>query len=167
MIEFRPFTNTDYDDLISWIDSEELLMQISGPNLSFPLTREQLTRNISEPNRRAYAITEILTGKMIAYAEIFVTSENIASLDKILIGDPNMRGKGIGQQIMQHLLFISFVILGVDIATLNVFDWNEPAIKCYEKAGFRINYEKTRTLEFKGASWKVLNMCLIRGEHMV
>jgi RimJ/RimL family protein N-acetyltransferase len=167
MIEFRPFTNADYDELISWIDSEELLMQISGPNLSFPLTREQLTRNISEPNRRAYAITEILTGKMIAYAEIYVTSENIASLDKILIGDRNMRGKGIGQQIMKQLLFISFMILGTEIATLNVFDWNEPAIKCYEKAGFRINKEKTRSLEFKGVTWQVLNMCLVRSEHTV
>src|SRR4030095_6852794 len=120
--------------------------------------REQLAKNISEPNRRAYAIMEVITGKMIAYAEIYVTTENIASLDKIIIGDPKMRGKGIGQQIMQQLLFISFVILGVEIATLNVFDWNTPAIKCYEKAGFIINKEKTRTLEFKGVSWNVLNM---------
>jgi RimJ/RimL family protein N-acetyltransferase len=165
VIEFRPFTNTDFDELISWVDSEELLMQFSGPNLKFPLTEEQLIRNISEPNRRAYAITETLTGKMIAYAEIYVTTENIASLDKIIIGDPKMRGKGIGLQIMQQLLFISFRILGTDVATLNVFDWNTSAIRCYEKAGFKINKDKTRNMEYKGESWLVLNMCIVRSEH--
>jgi RimJ/RimL family protein N-acetyltransferase len=167
MIEFRPFTKTDYNELISWVDSEEMLMQFSGPNLTFPLTTEQLTRNISEPNRRAYAIIEPLTGKMIAYAEIFVTTENIASLDKIIIGDPKMRGKGIGLQIMQQLLFISFMILGTEIATLNVFDWNISAIRCYEKAGFRINQEKTMNMEYKGVPRKVLNMCIIRSERKV
>jgi RimJ/RimL family protein N-acetyltransferase len=99
---------------------------------------------------------------MIAYAEIYVTTENIASLDKIIIGDPKLRGKGIGLQIMQQLLFISFIILGTEIATLNVFDWNTSAIRCYEKAGFRINKEKTRNMEYKGSSWLVLNMYIVR-----
>jgi RimJ/RimL family protein N-acetyltransferase len=165
MIEFRPFTITDYDELISWVDSEELLMQFSGPHLKFPLTKEQLTRNISEPNRRAYAIIETITEKMIAYAEIYVTTENIASLDKIIIGDPKLRGKGIGLQIMQQLLFISFFNLGTELATLNVFDWNTSAIRCYEKAGFRINKEKTRNMEYKGSSWLVLNMYIVRSEY--
>jgi RimJ/RimL family protein N-acetyltransferase len=162
MIQFQPFTKADFDTLISWITSEEALIQFSGPVFKYPLTKEQLILNTSDPKRHAYTIVESLTGKMIAYAEIFTTIENIAVLDRIIIGDLKMRGKGIGLQIVQQLLYISFEILGAERASLFVFDWNTSAIKCYEKAGFIINNDKTRKLEFKGETWMVLNMSIGR-----
>jgi RimJ/RimL family protein N-acetyltransferase len=162
MIQFQPFTKTDFDTLISWVESEKALIQFSGPVFKFPLTKEQLTLNNADQNRRTYTITEIITGKMIAYAEIFITSDHEAVLDRIIIGDQKMRGHGIGLQIVQQLLFISFVILGAKKASLLVFDWNIGAIKCYEKAGFVINNDKTMKLEFNGETWMVINMILDR-----
>ncbi len=158
MIQLQPFTSKDFDTLISWVGSEEELLQFSGPDFKFPLTREQLEINISEKNRHPYAIMGASTGKMIAYAEIYITKENIAILGRILIGDPEMRGHGIGVQIVRELLFISLTILGAKSTSLYVFDWNIGAIKCYEKAGFVINQEKTANLEFKGQTFKLLTM---------
>ena len=162
MIQFHPFTDSDFDTLISWVDSEKTLLQFSGPVFKFPLTKEQLSQNISDPNRHAYAVTEAASGKMIAYAEIFITAENSAFLSRIIIGDPNKRGHGIGQQIMQLLLFNSFEVLGADNATLYVFDWNIPAIKCYGKTGFIINNDEPMKLEFNGEQWLVLKMSIER-----
>ena len=158
MIQLQPFTSKDFDTLISWVGSEEELLQFSGPDFKFPLTREQLVVNISEPTRHPYAITDASSGKMIAYAEIYMTRENMAILGRILIGDPEMRGHGIGVQIVQELLFISFTILGAKSTALYVFEWNIGAIKCYEKAGFVINPEKTANLVFKGQTFKLLTM---------
>ena len=158
MIQLQPFTNKDFDTLISWVGNEEELLQFSGPDFKFPLTREQLAVNISEQNRHPYAIVDASSGKMIAYAEIYVTRENTGILGRILIGDPEMRGHGIGVQIVQELLFISYTILGVKNTSLYVFDWNIGAIKCYEKAGFVINLDKTANLVFKGQTLKLLTM---------
>jgi hypothetical protein len=111
MIQFQPRTKTAFDTLISWVESEEVLLQFSGPLFKFLLTKEQPALNISDQNRHTYAITESLTGKMIAYAEIFITLENIALLDRIIIGDPKMRWQGIGLQIVQQLLMFRSLLL--------------------------------------------------------
>ncbi len=41
-----------------------------------------------------------------------------------------------------------------------MYDWNAGAIKCYEKAGFIINKNKTRSIEVKGKIWNSLNMTI-------
>jgi hypothetical protein len=37
MIQLTPFTEKDFDQLIAWVDSNELLMTIAGPYFSFRL----------------------------------------------------------------------------------------------------------------------------------
>jgi RimJ/RimL family protein N-acetyltransferase len=160
MIQFRPFVVEDFETLISWIDSEKTLLQFSGPVFKYPLTTDQLSLNISEANRYAYSVTETVSCKMIAYAELFITRENISHISRIIIGDPKLRGQGIGSQIIRQLLYHSFEVFGTEMATLYVFDWNTPAIKCYEKAGFVHDPDKTMKMEFQGEQWLVLHMSI-------
>lgn len=160
MIRFRPFVKEDFDTLISWIDSEKTLLQFSGPVFKYPLTTAQLSLNNAEPNRHAYAITETASEKMIAYAELFITKENVSHISRIIIGDPKQRGQGIGSQIIRQLLLNSFEFFGAEKATLYVFDWNFLAIKCYEKAGFVQNPAKTVRFTFQGEELQVLHMSI-------
>jgi len=57
----------------------------------------------------------------------------------INIGEKSVRGKGIGTEVVQILLRYCFMVLGVYSVHLDVLETNTPAIKCYEKAGFRIS----------------------------
>lgn len=57
----------------------------------------------------------------------------------INIGEKAARGKGIGTEVVQILLRYCFMVLGVYSVHLDVLETNTPAIKCYEKAGFRIS----------------------------
>jgi hypothetical protein len=41
MVRLEKFNKCAYADLISWIDSKEMLMQFAGPSFDFPLTNEQ------------------------------------------------------------------------------------------------------------------------------
>lgn len=59
-----------------------------------------------------------------------------ARVGKVLVGDKNARGKGIGRQMIREILKIAFDDLHLHRVSLGVFDFNVSAISCYEKAGF-------------------------------
>ena len=52
----------------------------------------------------------------------------------MLVGNKNVRGKGIGQLMMEEILKVAFDELRLHRVSLGVFDFNVSAIACYEKA---------------------------------
>ena len=160
MIQLEPFTKNDFAQLIAWVDTEEQLMQFAGPLLHFPLRAAQLEIYIKEKRRYAFKVVHLSTNNNIGHAEIYLSNKNVASLCRILIGDPALRGKGYGYQVLKQLLTISFTQLNVQKAMLNVFDWNTSAIRCYEKAGFSIDETNTQQREVNGKKWTAMNMTL-------
>jgi RimJ/RimL family protein N-acetyltransferase len=161
MIRLEKFGRDNYGDLISWVDSEETLMQFAGPAFNFPLTPEQLDISLRDKNRIAFRIDSNETNLSLGHSEIYL-SEDSAKIGRILIGDVTQRGKGLGQQIVKLLLDYSFSIPGKTMVELNVFDWNISAIKCYEKAGFTITPNKTLERKIKGNIWIAINMTISR-----
>ena len=159
MIKLERFDEFSYDTLISWVDSEEALMQFAGPLFIFPLTCEQLANSNKDPRRHSFKVISLETGEMIAHAEIFVM-ESVARFGRILIGDEKLRGKGIGQEIIKQLLEYTINVLNQSKVDLLVFDWNIHAIKCYEKVGFIVNPEIRYERKVKGETWIALNMAL-------
>lgn len=159
IIQLEKFDKESYDTFISWVDSAETLMQIAGPTLSFPLTKEQLDHSLADKNRFAYKVLDAGSNEMIGHGEIYV-KEDSAKLGKIFIGEPKYRGKGLGQQLVQKLLKIVFIDLKQTKAELNVFDWNTRAIRCYEKAGFVVNPSLKFERTVNGKSWTAINMVL-------
>lgn len=160
MIRLDKFTTNDYANLISWIDSEELLIQIAGRQMSFPVTAEQLDISQADKNRNAFSIIDTATGRSIGHCELYIM-ESTVKIDRLLIGDPSMKGKGLCSEIIKLLLEYGFNILHRQEIELNVFDWNVAAIRCYEKAGFKKNPGKTMEFEVnKGNRWTAINMTI-------
>ena len=163
-IRFENFSKENYDDLISWIDNEEFLMQFAGPLLNFPLTHEQLTTSLSDKNRIAYRIVNNETNLSIGHCEIYL-SKNSAKIGRILIADSKQRGKGLGQEIVVMLLDFIFSNLDRTIVELNVFDWNIAAIKCYKKVGFSINKNISLERKIKDSTWIAINMSIDKSSY--
>ena len=158
MIELQPFGVEDFDTLIRWVDSEETLVQFAGQHFNFPLTATQLAASVQDMNRLAFKVTDAATGISIGHAEIHLPGTGTAVFCRILIGDAAYKGKGLCHEIIKALLTITFMKLDVEQAELNVFDWNIPAIKCYQRNGFVINPGKTRERVVNGKIWTALNM---------
>ena len=159
MISLEKFTENDFEDLISWINNIEELMQFAGPQLTFPLTNEQLQEILNNKNVLSYKVIENSTNSLIGHAEIFI-KDNSFSLARILIGDINSRGKGLGKIIIGKLLDFGFTNLDKNTAELNVFDWNTSAIKCYEKVGFEINPNIKFDRKINDQIWIAINMTI-------
>jgi RimJ/RimL family protein N-acetyltransferase len=55
----------------------------------------------------------------------------------IVIGEPDCRGKGYGTEATRLVLDYAFTALGLHNVFLRVYAYNTPAIRAYEKAGFK------------------------------
>lgn len=159
MIELLAFGNTDFKTLISWVETESILVQFAGTYFTFPLTEKQLEHYVEDSNRLIYKVVLSSTQNTIGHAEIYLENR-IAILCRIIIGLPELRGRKLGLEIMNALLEISFTRLEAERAELNVFDWNLAAIQCYKKAGLVINTVKTKKREVNGKTWTALNMMI-------
>ena len=160
MITLEQFNESDFERLINWVDNEEILVQFAGPLFSFPLTIGQLQEYKNDKNRHLFKVME--PGKRaIGHAELFQSDdEKTVRICRVLIGDKTKRGQGVGQQIINELLKISFVKLDKENVELNVYDWNTNAIKCYEKVGFAVNPNKRFESEVNGSVWTAINMTI-------
>lgn len=158
MIRLEPFKQEDFKRLISWIDSEELLIQFAGAIFTYPLTEEQLESYLEDPKRFAFKVIDTNSDHVIGHAEIYQTENHTAKICRVLIGDRSLRGKGFGQELIRELISFSINHLQVPTVELNVYDWNTGAIRCYEKVGFVMDPEKFTTLTVDGKNWKSMNM---------
>ena len=158
MIRLEKFTESDFDKLISWITCEEDLIQFAGTIFTFPLTKKQLHIYISNPCVNAYKVIYEQENLHIGHAEIFISENNPPKLCRIIIGNKNYRGAGLGKQLVKELLNISYNNFKSNRVELNVFDWNENAIKCYEGVGFMMNKEIRKEIIVNENKWISVNM---------
>lgn len=158
MIKLEPFEKKDFAQLISWIDSEESLVQFAGPVFTFPLTHDQLADHVADPNRKSFKVVYKKDNRTIGHAEIYLKFAHTARLCRILIGDPEFRGQGLGKKLVEILLEKAYDEFGANTVELNVYEDNTAAIKCYEKAGFKIQQGEAKTTTVNGQTWASLKM---------
>ena len=145
IIELLPFEREDYPRLIGWIQSEESMILWSGPYFQFPLNIQQLDDYLLSsygklPPKRIYKVKDVCLQEIIGHIELnhIDRRNNAATVSKVLIGLPENRGKGYGRAMIKELLRIAFEVEKLHRVDLKVFDFNNPAIKCYESLGFQI-----------------------------
>jgi RimJ/RimL family protein N-acetyltransferase len=157
-LKLTPFQPSDFATFISWLDNEELLFQIAGKYFTFPVTDDQLQNYLADGKSIAFNVLDTERNKIIGHAEIILLGNGRVKLDKVIIGDPSMRGKGLGGQLIEELLNYAFRELGATDVELLVFDWNIAGIKCYEKAGFSFVEDEIPPMEINEKRWFVKKM---------
>jgi len=79
----------------------------------------------------------------------------------IYIGDAANRGRGYGSEATRMILAFAFRVLGLHNVMLRVYEYNEPALRVYRKAGFREIGRRTQSQFMDGRFWDVILMeCL-------
>lgn len=160
MIDLETFEQSDFQYLKKWINTEEELVQFAGAIFDFPLTKNQIEDYLKDEKRKVYRVVfKTEKGKKnIGIAELYDHSEKTNKIARVLIGEKSVRGKGIGTYLINELVRHSFEYDEKEIVTLNVYDWNIPAIKCYEKVGFVKTTRETKITHFKDENWKAIEM---------
>lgn len=170
-IALIPFTESDIDLLLEWVPSAEFMVQWSGPQFRFPLDREIFRRHLARakgdrPLLLAFKAVNRQTGQAVGYGELanIDYSNKSAYLARILIGPKAARGQGYGGQLVEALLEIAFLQLRLHRVALNVYDFNQAAIRCYEKAGFTNEGIRRDGTRFKNQYWSSYAMSILENE---
>ncbi|MDJ1504542.1 GNAT family protein [Xanthocytophaga agilis] len=164
-IQLEPFTSTDFNQFIGWITSEKALIQFAGSTFQYPVTREQLEKHIVSESREIFRVRHITHNSIVGHAEMVVNQSNEgARLALILIGDPSMRGKGLGKELIRELLSLGFNKMNLHRIELNVYDFNHLAITCYQQAGFRIEGILRENQRVGNQFWSTIVMSILKNE---
>jgi RimJ/RimL family protein N-acetyltransferase len=171
-IHLRAIRADDFQSILSWVGTHEELVQWSGPwNFDFPLDESQLTRFFLTENvehgikrKQFVAVAEDSPEPIgqIGFSRIW-SKTNAAHLGPVIVA-PSLRGKGIASQMVRELLRIGFTELHLHRIELVVFDFNKPAIACYEKAGFRAEGLLRDIVFVGGEYWHWIAMSVLEHE---
>ncbi len=131
LFEMRPFTLAEAGQIARWAQRAEDAWQVAGARE--PLTAADVTRWTLETN---YALTLLLDGDPVAYAEIVEDDvEGDAEIQHLLIA-PSMRGRGIGREMLARLCAFAGERLPYPDIWLRARRDHPPAIRCAQAAGF-------------------------------
>ncbi|SEI97410.1 Protein N-acetyltransferase, RimJ/RimL family [Dyadobacter koreensis] len=140
-MRLKKYTVEDFDLLRSWVTDAELLFQFAGTAWTFPLTQSQIFEYQKQYPERQFYMAFDSEEKAFAFGEIIVNDINTPRLGRLLVGEKNNRGKGLGGKFVDLLIQECKQRLNPDIIYLYVFEDNHPAISCYEKSGFVLDKE--------------------------
>ncbi|AQQ51898.1 GNAT family N-acetyltransferase [Planococcus lenghuensis] len=171
MVRLERFERADIPQLLEWINSEKLLRQWGGPGFTYPLDKQQLDGYVMKTEKKstdtlAYKVIREADGKVIGHISLarINNSHHSARIGRVLVGDPEVRGQGTGEQMMREILRIAFDEMAMHRVSLGVFDFNSPAIACYEKVGFIKEGLLRDTLFVEGEYWSAWEMSMLENE---
>lgn len=171
MIKLEQFGPGDFQQLINWIDNEELLVKWSGSLFTFPLTQASLNWYIRDANvpRQSdafvYKAVDAETGDVVGHISLGGLSWKNRScrITRVFI-DPSFQKKGFCQQITRAALKIGFEELGMHRIGLGVYSNNDAAVNCYLKCGFVIEGVSRDILWFNNEFLSMVEMAILEDE---
>lgn len=168
-IKIVPLLESDLEKLISWAEDERTMLEWCGPVFNFPLTFEQLkvyfaATNEPEPSRMIFKAVDS-KGNIAGMCELGAISRNneTASLCRIFT-DKAFRSQGIANKLISYTIRLAFNEIGITRLELNVYTFNLPAIKCYEKLGFKKEGLKRKCTKYNEEYWDGYLYSLLREE---
>ncbi|MDR0301163.1 MAG: GNAT family N-acetyltransferase [Treponema sp.] len=134
-----PIDLNDAEKFTEWLNDLEVTTNL-GPLYSGIINVEgekEILKDLSQKHN--YSIIDIETNELIGNCG-FLEIDNVNQIAEIgiFIGNKKFWGKGYGTEALVLLIDYGFKALNLHNILLKVFSFNERAMKCYEKVGFKI-----------------------------
>ena len=156
----KPYENTDFKLLQSWITDGDMLFRFAGTEFSYPITEDQILSYQGKYPERHFYVGYIDDSKPFSFGEIIPQDGGIPRLGRLLIGDPGLRDKGLGVFFVKLLIDECKKLFGTKAVELYVSDNNIPAIKCYKSAGFKFMEIPSFVLVHNNKEYNIVKMRL-------
>ena len=141
----------DYELMSRWLSDDRILEFYEGRDN--PLSVEGAEEKYGPRSRGEGAVSSCileLDRRPIGYLQFYRTDDfeewrTLIGLEPdperysvdIFIGEPELWNQGLGTRALRSVLEHLFGVRHASLAVITPFAWNERAIRCYEKAGFR------------------------------
>jgi RimJ/RimL family protein N-acetyltransferase len=134
-----------------------------------PMTLEQETawyeQAATNEQERNFSIFERTSGRVVGNCGMFdILLPHRRAEVGIVIGEPDLRGRGYGTEAMRLLVDYAFTAAGMHSVMLWVYEFNPAARRCYEKVGFREVGRRRESRWFNGRFWDEIAMDIVATE---
>jgi RimJ/RimL family protein N-acetyltransferase len=158
---------SDLPDVRRWYRDPELA-RLTRYSLR-PMNDDEIDRffhgRLMSSESVAYAI-EIRESRRLIGLTTFsnLDPDNGSVMFHITVGEADAWGLGYGTEAARLMLWLAFDRIGLHRVALSVFDFNERAIRSYEKVGFRIEGRDREAIVRDGRRWDELTMGILAPE---
>jgi RimJ/RimL family protein N-acetyltransferase len=169
-VRLRAYRKEDIPLRLAYINDPEVSSNLT-PDIPFPITLQEEEKwfdSITALNDTyKFAIETIDDNKFIGGCSINgVDWKNGVATIGIFIGSREYRGSGYGTDAMGILMKFIFMQMNINKIRLTVFSFNEGAIRCYEKCGFKIEGILRQEIFRDGKWYDKIAMGLLREEYL-
>jgi RimJ/RimL family protein N-acetyltransferase len=146
-------------------DSEYFRLMDSGPCRPFTKegTKKWIEKQLENDHEIAFAIRTLADDRLIGDVGLGGLYWNHGdTFIGIGVGEREFWGKGYGSDAMKLALRYAFTELNLRRVTLNVFEYNPRAIRCYEKLGFQHEGRVRKYMNREGRRWDLIYMGIMK-----
>ncbi|MCD6181560.1 MAG: GNAT family N-acetyltransferase [Candidatus Cloacimonetes bacterium] len=165
-VYLSPVTSRDATLYCQWLNNLEVARNLVIFNKQITEEWERMILDdIQKNGGQMFAIIDRTREKLIGNCSLFRINKDHRKCEiGIFIGEPENWGKGYGTEAMKLLVDYGFNILNMHNILLEVHSFNQRAISCYKKVGFREIGRRREALFFAGRSWDEILMDIIATE---
>jgi RimJ/RimL family protein N-acetyltransferase len=159
----------DVEAIARWDLDSEYMRQLDGgahhPARARKIREEIEKTQNDDPDTLEFAVRTLADDRLIGFVAFDgIDWRNGDTFVAIGIGDPAYRGNGYGTDAMRVMLRYGFTELNLYRIQLDVFSYNERAIRSYLKAGFVEEGRQRGMLLRDGQHWDLVYMSVLRDE---
>lgn len=169
LVKLRAYKEEDIEKAVEFINDEEV-KKLMDSTIPFPMTKWQeedwvRSRKANTDFTYDFAIEDLKTGKYIGGCSINECDvKNRTCVVGIMIGDKEYWGKGYGSDALKILIKFIFEEVNMNKIKLNVFAFNNRAIACYKKVGFKEEGILRKEIYRSGKYYDEIIMAMFKGE---
>ncbi len=165
-VYLSPINEEDVSQYVEWLNDFRVSdgTGMSSKIVTLESEKEWIENNLKE-NKLNFAIIKLENDELIGNCGI----DSISFKDRIgtvgiFIGEEENRSKGYGSETLRLLLDFGFNYLNLNNIMLNVKSFNERAINCYKKVGFKEFGRRRQSYFLNGKYYDDVQMDILKEE---
>ncbi len=166
-MQIRPYRQADFDTVRRWFRNARTHALWCANRFPYPLEQAGfdavLREHAAQTGDRPY-VAENETGLPFGFFCFSLNPETNEGMLKFVAVDSNMRGWGIGTEMLRLAVRKAFAETDADAVQLMVFSDNIAARKCYQKSGFTERSVTPDAFRFGDEAWGRVNMVIRRSD---
>lgn len=166
-IYLSPRNSDDVEIFTEWLNDFKTTDYLGRSSIVTTLDDEKKYLEENATAEASFVIVTINENKMIGT----VSLESINHINRcatlgIFIGDKEFRNKGYGTETIKLILEYGFKYLNLKNIKLDLMEFNERALNCYKKCGFK-EYGRRRKCKFvNGKYYDIIEMDILAEEFL-
>ena len=164
-VTLGPLIEEDSQTLFEWINDRELV-HLNGPYRSIgSASHRKWFDTVQERDDIAIFAIREKTGRLVGTCQLVNRNPLHRSAElQIRIGNKEDRGRGYGTAAVEALLQFAFRDWNLHRVQLYVIEGNEPALRTYEKCGFKREGVLRQAVHIDGGYRDLIVMAVLRDE---